>query len=400
MTACLDALDFYAPDLDQRGRDVQGRPQPRGHLVARDRGQGADRGALDGRGAPRLHGLPHLRAPGAGPAPAAVPAASCRRRPVEQRRWARGAGAARARGSSGSKRLRTSDATREGEGACPDIHGGRRSSGRRARPTSSGGSSSRRSSARSRWRRATAAAIPRATCGSRRPSSRRKAANMPADNIKRAVQKGTGELPGRAVRGDHVRGLRLGRRGRAGAGAHRQQEPHGPRDPAHLREARAATWARRAAWRGCSSAAGMIQVDAKKIKEDELLEKALDAGAADVKQVEKVFEITTTPDEMETVRQALERAGRAGARGAGRHGAPVHRAGGGQGRRGGAAADRGARGAGRRPVRLSPTTTSPTRSSTPSPRPSPWPIPAPRSWGWIPGSSPPGSGCSRPGRAA
>ena len=35
-----------------------------------------------------------------------------------------------------------------------------------------------------------------------------KGANMPADNIKRAVQKGTGELPGEQLRGDHLRGLR------------------------------------------------------------------------------------------------------------------------------------------------------------------------------------------------
>jgi transcriptional/translational regulatory protein YebC/TACO1 len=51
---------------------------------------------------------------------------------------------------------------------------------------------------------------------------------------------------------------------------------------------------------------GVIQVDAEKSKEDEVLEQALEAGASDVRTVEKVFEITTTPDEMETVRQALE----------------------------------------------------------------------------------------------
>ena len=50
-------------------------------------------------------------------------------------------------------------------------------------------------------------------------------------------------------------------------------------------------------------------MDAQRIKEDEVLEKALEAGAADVKAIEKVFEIATAPDEMETVRQALERQG-------------------------------------------------------------------------------------------
>jgi len=50
-------------------------------------------------------------------------------------------------------------------------------------------------------------------------------------------------------------------------------------------------------------------VDAQKVKEDDLLEKALDSGATDVKQVEKVFEVSANPDEMEGVRQALERQG-------------------------------------------------------------------------------------------
>ncbi len=35
-----------------------------------------------------------------------------------------------------------------------------------------------------------------------------KAVNMPADNIKRAIQRGTGELPGVCVRRSHLRGLR------------------------------------------------------------------------------------------------------------------------------------------------------------------------------------------------
>ena len=51
---------------------------------------------------------------------------------------------------------------------------------------------------------------------------------------------------------------------------------------------------------------GVVQVDAERIKEDDLLEKALDAGAVDVKRVEKAFEITTAADEMEAVRSVLE----------------------------------------------------------------------------------------------
>ena len=40
-----------------------------------------------------------------------------------------------------------------------------------------------------------------------------------------------------------------------------------------------------------------------------MLEQALEAGATDVRTVEKVFEITTVPDEMESVRQSLEAKG-------------------------------------------------------------------------------------------
>src|SRR2546423_1782844 len=47
--------------------------------------------------------------------------------------------------------------------------------------------------------------------------------------------------------------------------------------------------------------------DADKIAEDDLLEKALDAGATDVRRVEKIFEITTAPAQMDAVRDALAR---------------------------------------------------------------------------------------------
>ena len=51
---------------------------------------------------------------------------------------------------------------------------------------------------------------------------------------------------------------------------------------------------------------GVIQVDAERIGEDELLGVALDAGATDMRRVEKVYEITASPDEMESVHRALE----------------------------------------------------------------------------------------------
>src|SRR5207253_3064181 len=49
-------------------------------------------------------------------------------------------------------------------------------------------------------------------------------------------------------------------------------------------------------------------VDSSKITEDDLLGKALDAGATDMRRAEKAFEIVTAPAEMDAVREALHRA--------------------------------------------------------------------------------------------
>jgi YebC/PmpR family DNA-binding regulatory protein len=135
-----------------------------------------------------------------------------------------------------------------------------------------------------------------------------RAANMPADNVKRAVQKGTGELPGEQYEEITYEGYGPGgvailvrtltdNKNRTGPEIRRVFEKN---------EGRMGT-AGCVAW--MFERRGLILVDADKVKEDDLLEKALDAGAADVKLVEKVFEITTAPDEMEAVRQALERQG-------------------------------------------------------------------------------------------
>ena len=135
-----------------------------------------------------------------------------------------------------------------------------------------------------------------------------RAANMPADNIKRAVQKGTGELPGESYEEISYEGYGAG----GVAVMIRTLTDNKNRTAPEIRhifeknEGRMGT-------SGCVAwmfdRRGMIEVDAQKVKEDDLLEKALDSGATDVKQVEKVFEVTANPDEMEAVRQALERQG-------------------------------------------------------------------------------------------
>jgi len=54
---------------------------------------------------------------------------------------------------------------------------------------------------------------------------------------------------------------------------------------------------------------GYIVVDQDKIGEDELIEKALDAGAEDVRSTGDIYEIYTEFTELENVRSALESAG-------------------------------------------------------------------------------------------
>jgi YebC/PmpR family DNA-binding regulatory protein len=130
-------------------------------------------------------------------------------------------------------------------------------------------------------------------------------ANMPQENIKRAIQKGTGELPGESYEEITYEGygpagvavmveVLTDNRNRTGPEVRRAFEKHG----GNMGAAGAVAW--------MFERKGVIQVDGTKIAEDDLLAVALDAGAADVKQVEKAFEVTTAPGEMEAVRGALE----------------------------------------------------------------------------------------------
>src|SRR5215470_3011628 len=134
-----------------------------------------------------------------------------------------------------------------------------------------------------------------------------KEANMPHDNIKRAIQKGTGELPGESYDEITYEGYAQGgvavmirvltdNRNRTAPEIRHTFERHG----GHMGSSGAVAW--------MFERKGIIRVDAEKIAEDDLLAVALDAGATDMTKVEKAFEITTAPAEMETVRAALEKA--------------------------------------------------------------------------------------------
>jgi len=135
-----------------------------------------------------------------------------------------------------------------------------------------------------------------------------KEANMPAENVKRAIQKGTGELPGESYEEITYEGYAPGgvavmvrvltdNRNRTAPEIRHAFEKHG----GNMGSSGAVSW--------MFERKGVIQVDADKIGEDDLLAKALDAGATDMRSVEKAFEITTGPAEMEAVREALQKGG-------------------------------------------------------------------------------------------
>lgn len=135
-----------------------------------------------------------------------------------------------------------------------------------------------------------------------------KAANMPADNIKKAIQKGTGELPGVTYEEVTYEGY-----GPGGVAVLVQTlTDNKNRTVAEIRH----FFTKRAGNLGESGCVswmfdkqGVIQIETTKIDEDSLLEIVLEAGATDVVTADDSYEISTTPDAFEEVRRALEAKG-------------------------------------------------------------------------------------------
>jgi YebC/PmpR family DNA-binding regulatory protein len=135
-----------------------------------------------------------------------------------------------------------------------------------------------------------------------------KSVSLPAENIKRAIQKGTGELPG--VSYDEI-----------------TYEGYGPGGVAVLVESMTDNKNRTVSEirnifskaggnmgeAGCVSwmfhKKGYVVVKREKTDEDKLMSLALDAGAEDMQTEDDNFVITTPPNDLEKVKKALEDAG-------------------------------------------------------------------------------------------
>lgn len=133
-----------------------------------------------------------------------------------------------------------------------------------------------------------------------------KAVNMPADNIEKAIKKGTGELPG-------VTYEEVGYEGYGPGGVAIIVNCLSDNKNRTASEIRNIFDKKNGRMGGAGSVAwnfvkkGMISVDKKASEEEKLFAIAIEAGAEDFSAEEKeVFEIYTAPEKLDEVKQALE----------------------------------------------------------------------------------------------
>ncbi len=134
------------------------------------------------------------------------------------------------------------------------------------------------------------------------------AANMPAENIKRAIQRGTGELPGVSYEEATYEGF-------APAGVAVMIECVTDNKNRTVAEVRNIFEKHNGKLGATNSVAhmfhrkGIIVVPRANYNEDDLLNIILDAGADDMKTDEDSYQIVTGPETFEPVRRALETKG-------------------------------------------------------------------------------------------
>ncbi len=132
-----------------------------------------------------------------------------------------------------------------------------------------------------------------------------KAANMPADNVKRAVQKGTGELPGISYEDAMFEGYGPGgvaimvevttdNRKRTVAELRHLITKHG----GNLGETGCVAW--------MFNKKGLITVEKNGVNDESLLDSILTGGGDDFSDEDDVYVVESTPDQMISVGEQLE----------------------------------------------------------------------------------------------
>ena len=131
-----------------------------------------------------------------------------------------------------------------------------------------------------------------------------RAANMPKENIDRAVKKGTGEIPGEHYEDALYEAIAPGgvamrieiltdNRNRTAAEIRKILEIRGGR----LGTTNSVAWQ--------FERKGLFLVDSKNCEEDKLMTVALDAGAEDMRNDSGIFEVICAPENFEKVKKAL-----------------------------------------------------------------------------------------------
>jgi YebC/PmpR family DNA-binding regulatory protein len=132
-----------------------------------------------------------------------------------------------------------------------------------------------------------------------------KSENMPNDNIARAIKKGTGELPGVSYEEYTYEGY-----GPAGVAVMVEVlTDNKNRTVSEIRHI-FSKYNGNLGETGCVGwmfeKKGVILIDASQAGEEQLMEIALESGAEDISTEDNEYEITTQPEQLETVKSALE----------------------------------------------------------------------------------------------
>ncbi|MBU2546797.1 MAG: YebC/PmpR family DNA-binding transcriptional regulator [Proteobacteria bacterium] len=137
-----------------------------------------------------------------------------------------------------------------------------------------------------------------------------KTANMPKDNIERAIRKGSGDLEGQAYEEFSYEGYAPGgaavlvdiltdNRNRAASEVRHAFSKYG----GNLGEVGCVSW--------MFSMKGVFSFAPSEVDEDGVMEVAIEAGAEDVSTEEEVIEVTSAPEDFEALKAAFEAKGMA-----------------------------------------------------------------------------------------
>ncbi len=132
-----------------------------------------------------------------------------------------------------------------------------------------------------------------------------KAVNMPQDNIKRAIMKGTGQLPGQSYESVTYEGY-----GPAGVAilieVMTDNKKRTVADMRHILSKYGGNLGESGCVAWMFDKTGVITVELDSIDEDSLMEAAMEAGADDIVSDSGSYEVLTKAEDIDTVRMALE----------------------------------------------------------------------------------------------